>query len=612
MRSVRFLIFSALLLLVVAPVAGAKTLAGGGANNRSASAAAAITAAPAFTAQDLVAQPNGNWITTGGNIYNQRYSPLAQINASNVANLKVAWQTHLDGSGAAAKYSQEATPLVYNGVMYVVTGNDDVFAIDATTGQHLWTYLSHTDQTNATVCCGWDARGVALGDGKVFVAQLDGSLVALDQMTGGVVWTAQNARWQEGYTMTMAPVYYNGLVYVGVSGAEFGARGSVTAYDATAGTRTWRFYTVPQPGDIGGGTWPGNNEWQNGGASVWNNPTIDPTTNTLVFTTGNADAWSGRGPGDNLFTSSFVALDTKTGTYKWHYQVVHHDIWDYDCPSPTVMFDVTLGGQLRHGVAEACKTGWVYELDRQTGQPLIGINEKKVPQNKWNATSPTQPYPVGDAFSPQCPRKQDFKGNAVDGKPYKLGCIFVPYDYKQFVAMAPSAIGGDNWMPMSWNPNTHGLYVCSSSSDISLEGVAPSKVQPFAGGKGFTNVQFGKLAIYGGTFTAMDATTNKIMWQHVQGAGDNCYAGSFTTGGNLVFYGHNDGTYEADDAQTGQKLWSMALDSGPNAPGITYTVNGKQYIAVVDGGNSILGALGLTKAQAAKNHGDSVYVFALP
>lgn len=571
-----------------------------------------ITASPAFTAQDLTALPDGNWISTGGNLFNERYSPLNQINASNVSTLQQAWMTHLDGSGATDKYSAEGTPLVYNGVMYIVTGNDDVFALDATNGTHLWTYLSHTDQTNATVCCGWDARGVAMGGGKIYVAQLDGSLVAIDQLTGGVVWRTVNARWQEGYTMTMSPTYYNGLVYVGVSGAEFGARASETAYDATTGNRVWRFYSVPEPGDIGGGTWPADTEWETGGASIWNNPTIDAATNTLVFTTGNADSWSGRGPGDDLFTSSFVALDPMTGTYKWHFQVVHHDIWDYDCPSPTVMFDVTINGQTRNAVAESCKTGWVYILDRNTGQPLIGINETKVPQNKWNNTSPTQPIPVGDALSAQCPRKADFKGKSPNGAPYKMGCIFTPYDDTGYTATAPSALGGNNWPPMSFNPNTHALYVCESNSDIALSGVAPKQVQKFQGGKGYTNVQFGKLVVYGGTFTALDATTNKIIWQHKQGTGDNCYSGSLSTGGGLVFYGHTLGQFEADDAATGAKIWSATLAHGANAPAMTYTVNGKQYVAIYAGGTSLGAAAGLTKAQTAQEHGDTVYAFALP
>ena len=166
------------------------------------------------------------------------------------------FETHLDGSGSASKYSQEDSPLEYQGVLYVVTGNDDVFAIDAVTGQHLWTYLSHTNQKNATVCCGWDARGVALGGGLVYVAQLDGSLVALNQMNGQVVWKVENVSWQDGQTMTMSPEYYNGMVYVGMSGGEFGGRGSETAYNATNGDIVWRYYTVPAPGDVGFSTWP--------------------------------------------------------------------------------------------------------------------------------------------------------------------------------------------------------------------------------------------------------------------------------------------------------------------------------------------------------------------
>ncbi len=165
-----------------------------------------------------------------------------------------------------------------------------------------------------TVCCGWDQRGLALGGGRVYVAQLDGTLVALDQQTGGILWAARNGRWQDGYTMTMAPLYYNGLVIVGVSGSEFGARGHVTAYNATTGKRVWRFYNTPTPGDIGSGTWPNNTEWMHGGGTVWNQPTVDPTTGFIYYTTANADPWASRGPGDDLFTSSMVALDAMTVT----------------------------------------------------------------------------------------------------------------------------------------------------------------------------------------------------------------------------------------------------------------------------------------------------------
>ena len=301
-------------------------------------ATAAVPFIPAFAPTDLSVFPAENWPVVGGNYQQDHYSTLSQINAGTVASLKEAWHIHLDGSGTASKYNDEATPLVWGGVVIIPTGNNDVFAIDGATGNRIWTHLSNQAQNNNTVCCGWDARGVAIGQGLVYSAQLDGKLVALDAQTGTLVWAASNARWQDGYTMTMAPLYYNGLVIVGVSGSEFGARGSMTAYNATTGKRVWRFYTTPTPGDIGSGTWPNNTEWAHGGATIWNTPSVDYRTGIITFTTANADPWSSRGPGDDLFTASFVALDAMTGEYAWHFQQVHHDIWDYDCPSPTLIW----------------------------------------------------------------------------------------------------------------------------------------------------------------------------------------------------------------------------------------------------------------------------------
>jgi quinohemoprotein ethanol dehydrogenase len=567
----------------------------------------AIVPAPAFSAAELRAQPNGDWITNGGNIYNQRYSPLDQINTSNVAGLKAAWHTHLDGSGTAKKYSAEGTPVVYQGTMFIPTGNNDVFALNAATGEHLWTYHSNIDQKNATVCCGWDDRGVAIGDGKVFVAQLDGKLVALDQMTGGIVWSMQSVRWQDGCTMTMAPLYYNGMVFTGVSGAEFGCRGSETAWDARTGKMLWRFWNCPGPGEIGFGSWFGN-EWMHCGATVWNTPTVDPDLGLIYYTTANADPWNARGPGDNLFSASFVALDVNTGQYRWHYQTVHHDIWDYDQPSPTVLFDITIGGVLRKAIAEPAKTGWVYILDRTNGEPLLPIVEKKVPQNKWQHTAKTQPIPQGDAFAMQCAKKSVYKGKAPDGKPYKIGCIWDVYDYRQFVAVAPGASGGNNWIPSSYNPNTQDLYVCSLDTDLAYEAI-PAAQTKYVGGEVFIGLKFGvgntdpnDFAGYGGHLTAMNMTTNRIDWNNKLPHGD-CYSGTFTTAGGLVFLGLTDKSYVAYDAKSGAELWRFKTnDAGIGAPGMTYTVGGKQYVAVYAGGTSNTPTAG---------HGDSVYAFSL-
>ena len=257
-------------VLAAAAIAGGVMSGGASAISR----ASTITPAPAFTAAQLAATPSTDWLTAGGDLTSQRYSSLNQITAANASGLKQAWKTNLDGSGKAAKYSQEATPIVHNGVIYIPTGNNDIFALDATTGAHLWKYESKIAQNNNTICCGWDARGLGFGEGKLFSEQLDGWLVAIDNTTGKQVWRTRNVRWQEGLTMTGAPVYYKGLVFVGMSGGEFGARGSMSAYNASDGRLAWRFYTCPVPGDIGGATWSGD-EWMTCGATVWSYPAID-------------------------------------------------------------------------------------------------------------------------------------------------------------------------------------------------------------------------------------------------------------------------------------------------------------------------------------------------
>jgi quinohemoprotein ethanol dehydrogenase len=572
--------------------------------------AVTITPAPAFSSTDLDTNPAENWITNGGAVNNERYSTLNQITSSNVSGLQQVWHIHLN-SGSAAKYSAEATPLVYDGVMYMVTGNDDAFALDATTGQKLWEYQSHIDQTISTACCGWDNRGLAIGGGLVYDAQLDGNLVALNQETGQVAWKVPVFNWREGVTLTSAPLYYNGVVYVGSTGGEFGFRGSVTAYNATNGNELWRFFTVPQPGDIGGQTWAaGPLGFQTGGATVWNTPSADPAQNAIVFTTGNAAPWSSRGPGENLFTSSFVALNATTGQLKWWFQVVHHDIWDYDCPSPTVMFDIQIKGQERQAIAEPCKTGWVYELDRTTGAPLIGIPEKKVPQDKAQHTWPTQPEPIGQAFDSQCAKASSYTGKAgsIGGHKVKVGCIFTPYDTTHAAAMAPSAQGGNDWNPSSYNPATGYLYTCSADSDFSLLGVpAATLTSSYLAGAGFFGVTFGGIHFYAGHLTAMNMTDNMKAWNVDYHS--PCYSGSFTTAGNLVFAGQVTGEYDAYDATTGKKLWSTTLDAGVAAPGMTYSVNGKQYVAIYAGGSTF--SVEAVKPDTFK-HGDSVYVFALP
>jgi len=414
-----------------------------------------------FAPAQLVPPPRDAWRTNGGNLYNQRYSATRTLDPSNVAGLKGVWRTHLRGSGLPPQYSGEAQPLVHDGRILVITGADDVFALSVETGEILWQHAAELDPKIASICCGWTSRGVGLGAGKVFVGQLDGKLLALDEKTGKQIWSVQAERWEQGFSLTNAPLYYAGLVITGFSGAEIGVRGRVKAFDAKTGKLVWTFYTVPGPGERGHETWPKDSEvWKHGGATVWQTPAVDPELGLLYFSTGNPgpDFNGAVRAGDNLYSDSIVALEAKTGKYRWHFQQVHHDLWDYDAPNPIVLFDVEIGGVIRKALGEVGKTGWAYILDRATGEPLIGIDERPVPQEPRQATAATQPYPRGDAIVPQ----------QVDIPPegYKLvneGRIFTPFVGADGMIVNPSLYGGANWPPSSYDPERHLLFVCASS-----------------------------------------------------------------------------------------------------------------------------------------------------
>jgi quinohemoprotein ethanol dehydrogenase len=555
-----------------------------------------IDPAPAFTAEDLTALPASGWITNGGDLFNRRYSPLTQINRDNVADLQAVWRTRLNGSGVGTKYSGEAQPIVRDGVVYVATGANDVFAISVESGEILWTYSANLDETIDVICCGWANRGVGLGDGKVFIGQLDGKLVALDQQSGAVRWSVQAERWQEGFSITSAPLYYDGLVITGFAGAEFGIRGRVKAFDAETGSLAWTFYTIPGPGEVGHDTWPSTNDvWQHGGASVWHTPAVDPELGLLYFSTGNPgpDFNGAVRAGDNLFSASIVAVDSKTGEYRWHFQQVHHDLWDYDAPSPVVLFDIEIDGVMRKALAQPGKTGWVYVLDRESGEPLLGIEERPVPQEPRQATSPTQPFPVGDAFVPQS------MSIAPEGYPLvNAGRIFTPFWTEPIVAK-PGQGGGANWPASSYDPRTGYLYVCASDRTGIFRGgdkdldVAPDG-DPYLGGE-FGTVPFGVTGI----FAALDMRTNRLVWQ--QEWPERCYSGSVATAGGLVFVGRSDGRLTALDSSSGALLWEFQTGAGVNATVSTFEQAGQQYVVVLSAGNLFAGS----------QHGDSVWLFSL-
>jgi alcohol dehydrogenase (cytochrome c) len=556
----------------------------------------AIRRAPAFAAADLVAAPTDGWPTNGGDWGNRRYSPLAAINRDNVASLKGVWRTHLNGSGLGPQYSGEAQPIVYRGVIYVVTGANDVFAVSVERGEILWEYRANLDPANNAVCCGWTSRGVGLGDGKVYVGQLDGKLVALEQRTGKIAWSTQAERWQEGYTITSAPLYYDGLVVTGFAGGERGIRGRVKAFDAKDGSLAWTFYTIPGPGEIGHDTWPQDNEiWRDGGAPVWNTPAVDPQLGLLYFATGNPgpDYNGSVRTGDNLFSTSIVAVDAKTGAYRWHFQQVHHDIWDYDAAAPVTLFDLTIDGVPRKAAAQASKTGWVYLLDRTTGAPLIGIDERPVPQEPRQATAATQPYPRGDAFIPQSiPIAPEGTTLVNDGK------IFTPF-WTTPVLMKPGPPGGVNWPPSSYDPSSGYLFVCAADRIWSYLAQEVTAERP-PEGAGYIAGGIGGFHLHSlGVFAAVDMHSNELAWQ--QHWAEPCYSGSLATGGGLVFVGRSDGRLTALDSGSGAKLWEFQTGAGMNAPASTFEHNGRQYLVAYSAGNLFAGS----------PRGDSLWLFGL-
>lgn len=551
----------------------------------------------AFSPAALLQAPRDGWRTNGGNYFNQRHSPLTTLNRGNVAQLKGVWRTHLEGSGLGPQYSGAAQPIVHDGRIYLVTGANDVFALDVATGAILWKYAARLDPAISTVCCGWTNRGAALGDGKLFFGALDGRLVALDQRTGQEVWSVQAARWQDGYSITSAPLYYDGMVITGFAGAEFGVRGQVKAFSARDGKPLWTFHTIPGPGEVGHDTWPANSDaWKRGGGTVWQTPALDPALGLLYFSTGNPspDFNGAVRPGDNLFTASIVAVDVRTGRYRWHFQQVHHDIWDYDAPNPVVLFDAVIDGVPRKGLAQVGKTGWAYILDRVTGQPLIGIDERPVPQEPRQATAATQPYPRGDAIVPQQVDIAPEGHELVNG-----GRIFTPFFGPEGVIASPSLFGGANWPPSSYDPASHRLYVCASDVPGLFTGghtdnEPPPPGQQYLGGA----VGFASLP-RSGIFAALDVRTNRLVWR--QRWLDQCYSGSVVTAGGLLFVGRNDGRLTALNSDNGRMLWQFQTGAGMNSTVSVFESGGRPYVVAYSAGNVLAGS--------AK--GDSVWLFGL-
>jgi PQQ-dependent dehydrogenase (methanol/ethanol family) len=556
-------------------------------------AAAAAGLAPAtarpLTEQRLVAadQDRANWLLHGRDAAEQRYSPLDQVNTHTVSQLGLAWSYTMK-----VPRGVEATPLVVDGVMYVTSAWSIVYALDARTGKELWVYdpeVPHSTVTKA--CCDAVNRGVAVYGDRVFVATLDGRLVALNGRTGKPVWTQQTTDKTKAHVSTGAPRVGKGLVFIGNSGGDFGARGYVSAYDAATGKMKWRFYTVP--GDPAKGpdgaasdqvfkmmsaTWTG--EWwkYGGGGTVWDSITYDPELDQLYLGVGNGAPWNRQvrspGGGDNLFLASIVALKPSTGEYLWHYQTTPGDTWDATATQQMMLATLNIEGRDRQVLMQAPKNGFFYVLDRSTGKLISAKN--LVPMAK------TADTPKG------APISWAYGIDMATGRP--LENPEARYENGTRVTVHPVGPGAHGWQPMAMSRQTGWIYLPIQDFAITYETDPSYEYRPLRrqmavkAGAGLPEDPVIRKRIgsaIAGRLVAWDPVTQKEMW-HVQHAYSN-NGGVLATAGGLVFEGLTTGLFEAYDAKDGKKLWSYDVQNIAMGGPISYEVNGEQYIAVAAG-----------------------------
>jgi quinohemoprotein ethanol dehydrogenase len=575
------------------------------------------------------ARTSEDWITYGLNHQETRYSQLKQIDTTNVSKLGLAWTYEIGPGGG----NQEATPLVSNGVLYSITQWSVTFAVDARTGKELWRYDPQIDRPKIQprICCGNVVRGLALYNNKVYVPVMDGRLVALDATTGKEVWSVQTTPTDQPYTVTMAPRVAKGKVFIGNAGGEYPVRGYVTAYDAETGKQAWRFYTIPgdpkkpfEHKDLAAAakTWSG--EWYKfgGGGTVWDGMSYDPDSNLLYFGTGNGGPWpsdlrQSRGL-DNLYVCSIIAVNADTGEYKWHYQTVPEDSWDFDAVQQLTLADIRINNQNRKVIMQANKSGFFLVLDRITGKFISGSPFAQVNWASEIDVRTGRPQIRPEAF-------------------YNKGAA---------VSIAPSAAGAHNWAPMAFNPTTNLMYIPITASGAmsyrlpdtfaynpaaqnmgvqfgfgppaggrggpgapgGAPGAAPARggiLDPGAAiGAGLLNPNappapaaaaaapapvlpmIGPADKDGNLYTgqwliAIDPSNHQIKWR-VQGGGN--VGGALTTAGNLVFQTLSTGRLLAYSADKGEKLFEVATNQrAGTGPPITYMIDGVQYVAVASG-----------------------------
>jgi PQQ-dependent dehydrogenase (methanol/ethanol family) len=504
----------------------------------------------------------------GGNLGNQNFSALGGINKRNVRRLGAAWVNRIEGGITTG--NNESTAVAVDGVIYIESAPGNVFAVDGRTGVTKWVYR----QTRGTLT----RRGVGVGQGMVFTHGAGDWIIALDQQTGQVVWERQISEY--GNMEKVAVVHHDGRLHVGT---HDGPRAAALALDAGNGEVLWHFYGAPGPGELGNDTWEGDS-WQDGGATPWIHPALDPELGLVYWTFGNARGnrssqdGSARG-GQNLFANSIVALDIATGEYRWHFQSVHHDIWDMDNTMAPVLVDTWIRGRKRKLVVYGSKSGMYFVLDRRDGSAPLGIDERPVPQEPRQKTWPTQPFPRQGPWTEITPVAQPL-GTAVPGDPnravpnYVLGSLYTPH-WDVPVLSVPGHGGGADWSHQSFSHSTGLVY-----TGFGYVAAAHSLTESSNGLRPPGEYQTGGVV-------AVDPSTNTVRWKKRMPYSLAHGNGILTTASDLLFIGQPDGTLLCLDARDGRELWRFQTGAAISSSPIMYEVDGEQYLAVYAGGTNI-------------------------
>ena len=522
----------------------------------------ALTAQTPFDRLVNAERDPANWLTYSGTLDGQRYSRLTQITPANAKDLELKWvlQTR---APAEPNSKYEATSLVSNGVLYTVQPPNVVVALDAANGTIFWTY-PYNPAPSARLCCGRINRGLAILGNTLFMGTIDGNLLALDARDGHVMWMTPVGRPEAGYSVTVAPLIVKDKVIAGPAGGEYGISGFLSAYSVETGKEMWRFNTIPQPGEPGHESWE-NDAWKHGGGSIWTTGSYDPALNLIYWGIGNASPdWNGDvRPGDNLYTSSVIALDADTGKLKWHFQFTPHDEFDFDATQVPVLADLTWQGKPRKVLLFANRNGFFYVLDRQTGEFLLGKPFAKV---TWA------------------------DGLDAKGRPNRVG-----HSTPEGSLIYPENQGATNWYNPAYSPRTGLFYI---PSWLDTHSINTSRVEPYKEGNqygggsathevpalrpGPTNKRLPEVGY--GAIQALDPKTGTVKWQFKMM--DVTDSGVLVTASDVVFAGGREGYFYALDARTGAPLWKAMVGGAVSAGPTSYAVEGKQYISI-PAGNAI-------------------------